>query len=282
MLLIKKTVEKYGYNPTELSKSSHKVVIFDCIRCHKEVELRIRYYSENYACNDCRKEITKEKNYKPKKLGLIKYDAPEFVLRQETYNKFGYYPEELSFGSDKKILWKCSLCMKDVIYESCARSIDKSTICISCVGRKHILKHNQTNREQGLAPSGKKLGEDMDNRRYKAKLWRRKWRATPVGQMINRLRVSLKRIQKGYTTKNLPYSVEEFVEHMQSKMELRENKCPICGIDFNLTGYDIEHKIPLSTANLPEEVLELFALENLDVMCPDCNQRIKRSQIWEY
>jgi 5-methylcytosine-specific restriction endonuclease McrA len=280
MLLIDKTKEKYGYDPTTLTPSSHKIVIFDCNKCHKEIELRIRYYREDYLCSDCKKETTKENNYKPKVLGLIKFNPPSIVLWQETFDKFGYYPEDLSNGSSRKVVWKCRC---GEISESEVKKIREGWSCVSCNQRQKATNRNKQMMDSGLAPNGLPLGfHDKDKARKNNREWYRKFRSTPVGQSINRLRVGLKRIQKGYSFKDLPYSPMELGYYIQQRLEFRNNKCPTCQKSFDDVGYDIDHKTPLSTANTPEEALKLFALDNLDVLCPDCNQFKKRNQVWDY
>lgn len=279
MLLVQETIDKYGYDPQNLASSSHKLVIFDCIRCGKQVEMRIRYYRDNYLCSECKKITTKEKNYKPKVLGLVQFNPPTCVLRQATYDRFGYYPEDLSSGSARKIIWHCPECNND--FESEAKAIREDFRCKNCNNRTKVYSRMDGQKQNGLAPNGKLLGIDQDNKRNTAKLWRRKWRSTPTGQAINRLRASLKRVEKGCTTKNLPYSAQEFANHVQERLEARNYLCPNCQINLN-DGFDIDHKTPLSTAKSPEEALLLFALDNLDVLCPDCNQFKKRNQVWEY
>ena len=55
----------------------------------------------------------------------------------------------------------------------------------------------------------------------------------------------------------------------------------MCLCDLHL-GYQIDHKVPLVTAKSEEEIVSLFALDNLSVLCPDCNMRVKRERLVEY
>ena len=54
---------------------------------------------------------------------LLTSEQKEGLLAQETFNKFGYWPEELTFGSMKKVIHKCNVCNKDreIIYRNFVR-----------------------------------------------------------------------------------------------------------------------------------------------------------------
>jgi DNA-directed RNA polymerase subunit RPC12/RpoP len=118
------------------------------------------------------------------------------VLHQETFNKFGYYPEEISHASSKEVAWKCLDCPK--ISFGREKDIKKGKRCLSCAQRIRTQNRNQQMKEQGLAPNGIVLGtRNKVGYREKHRLWRKKWRATPIGCLTNRLRVSLKRVHKG-------------------------------------------------------------------------------------
>jgi len=204
------------------------------------------------------------------------------VLHQETFDKFGYYPEEISHASSKEIAWSCLDC-KSVNY--CReKELKNGKKCLSCAQRIRTQNRNQQMKEQGLAPNGVALGtRNKDGYREKKRLWRKKWRSTPIGCLTNRLRVSLKRVHKGYSAKNLPYTAEEYTAHVLERLEARNYICPLCNIvpiDYNTC--DIDHVIPLSSAQTPEEALTLFNLANLDVLCPNCNQFIKADSILTY
>lgn len=59
------------------------------------------------------------------------------ILEQETYDKFGYYPSELSKGSNKKILVKCNDC--GVVREISKRNYTKAKypeLCSKCFHKK--------------------------------------------------------------------------------------------------------------------------------------------------
>lgn len=109
MLLINETIEKFGYNPSELSKGSDKLVIVKCDYCDttKEIKNNARSSSlKNYpkdACKKCagkkRKEILFEKygvettqaipevREKTKKTNLKKFGSESYFASQDGKKK---------------------------------------------------------------------------------------------------------------------------------------------------------------------------------------------------
>ena len=289
MLLIKETIDKYGYDPTTLTKGSHKNILFSCPQCGEINEIRIRYFTgDDYKCKRCTGNTGQTKK---EKIEYWKKTTNEFnnentllpnILNQETYDKYGYYAHEVKQGSHRPVLYRCADC--GTIKETRIRYIkSENHICSDCSNKIKAHNHNKEFKAKGLAPNGLVLGFHDEDKYRKTKCeWRKKWRSTPTGQAINRLRVSLKRLDKGYSTKNLPYTALEFANHIQERINARNNECPLCEKSFDDVGYNIDHKIPLCTANTPEEALELFSLYNLDVMCPECNQFVKGDKEMDY
>lgn len=89
----------------------------------------------------------------------------------------------------------------------------------------------------------------------------------------------------GYTKKSrtqeiLGCSFEEFKLHLESNFEswmTWENRGLYNG-DLNY-GWDIDHKIPLSSATTEEELIELNHYTNLQPLCSYINRNIKRDKI---
>jgi hypothetical protein len=104
MLLVQETIDKYGYDPNGLTNGSHKLVLFSCDKCGLIQENRLRYVQE--FCKECKIQATIDKNYKPKVLGIKKLEILPQMMVQETFNKFGYYPEDLSYGSHRNSGYK--------------------------------------------------------------------------------------------------------------------------------------------------------------------------------
>lgn len=89
----------------------------------------------------------------------------------------------------------------------------------------------------------------------------------------------------GYSKKTKTYEIlgcsfEEFKLHLESKFEewmTWENKGLYNG-DFNY-GWDIDHKIPLSSAETEEDIIRLNHYTNLQPLCSKINRDIKKDKL---
>lgn len=52
---------------------------------------------------------------------------------------------------------------------------------------------------------------------------------------------------------------------------LQDNKCPHCQISYDKCVLSIDHVIPLERAKTEQEIIDLFDLKNLNLMCKNCN-----------
>jgi 5-methylcytosine-specific restriction endonuclease McrA len=157
--------------------------------------------------------------------------------------------------------------------------------------RAALIRHNQRCKEMGLSPKGLPLVPDR-RRRYKEadkeratrqnREAQRSRRQTLIGKVSNRLRVALRKYLQGKGGfSQLPYTPTELQAHIQAKLDERQYLCPMCGASLE-EKFDIDHRIPLSNAKTVDEVGALFALSNLDVLCPPCNQHKKKTKHIEY
>lgn len=103
----------------------------------------------------------------------------------------------------------------------------------------------------------------------------------PINIYKNRLRSTLYHCSKGTIsfTKNLQYSSEELHNHLEAIRLKQNNRCPMCNISYDDVGFDIDHIIPTSSASNKSRLLVLFDLENLSLLCPNCNRHVKRDKI---
>jgi len=102
----------------------------------------------------------------------------------------------------------------------------------------------------------------------------------PIYIYQNRLRSALRHRlnrQKSFT-KHLPYSGRELCDYLEDVRRQQNNRCPMCKSDYDDVGYDIDHIIPTSSASNESELLALFSLENLSLLCPRCNRFVKRDR----
>lgn len=90
----------------------------------------------------------------------------------------------------------------------------------------------------------------------------------------HRLRVQLRqaiRNKKIGCFRFLPYSPKDLRKHLDDIKESQNNCCPSCNILYDISGFHIDHIIPLASAKTDEEILALFKLENLSLLCGPCN-----------
>lgn len=150
-------------------------------------------------------------------------------------------------------------------------------------GRCHTEEYKQRMRDLRLSgKTGKPLKTEQEKKeinRRRNTLWRRRERATLKGKLTNRLKVALRNCINGRRTWNiLPFTKEEFLSHIEGELQRYNYLCPLCHASIR-DHFDIDHRIPLSSAGDNEgELLKLFCLSNLSVLCPSCNQHKKKAQ----
>ncbi len=119
-----------------------------------------------------------------------------------------------------------------------------------------------------------------------AKKWRQKRRKIPIHNYIDRMRRAIRkafvRIGSGCKPgcfRHLSYSHKDLFDHIEGVRTEQKNRCPMCCKEYVGLGFDIDHVIPLCTAKTLEQVLGLFSLSNLSLLCPTCNRHVKRDKI---
>jgi len=80
-------------------------------------------------------------------------------------------------------------------------------------------------------------------------------------------------------SKHLPYGSRELCEHLNNILKVQNNCCPMCNKSYNDIKFDIDHIIPTSSAKTKEDLLKLFDLNNLSLLCFYCNRYVKRNKI---
>ena len=137
---------------------------------------------------------------------------------------------------------------------------DRRPICLAC--RKLI------DQKRSKSVHRKLLVNAAQRRRY----------SHPINNYANRLRRVLRFYSNGEISfsKHLGYSAEQLCSYLEDIRQEQNNCCPMYGVSYNETGFDIDHITPLFTATNMDEVLCLFALSNLSLLCPSCNRKTKR------
>lgn len=71
--------------------------------------------------------------------------------------------------------------------------------------------------------------------------------------------------------KDLGYSGLELKNHLDKIKNLQNNRCPVCLLSYDKVKSSIDHIIPTITAKSKEDVIKLFNLSNLWLLCKNCN-----------
>lgn len=79
--------------------------------------------------------------------------------------------------------------------------------------------------------------------------------------------------------RHMDFTPSELLAHLNQRLDTCNYVCPMCQVSDLHKGFDIDHIIPLSTAKTKDEVIRLSSLNNLDVLCPDCNRKVKRDRL---
>ncbi len=136
----------------------------------------------------------------------------------------------------------------------------RSPVCLMC-RKKWSKKHSR------------KLSSKLRNNKLQRERYKK-----PIHNYANRLRRTLRFYSHGSISfsKHLPYSAKQLCDHLENIKKQQNNKCPMCSVSYDVTGYDIDHVLPVFVATSREAILQLFALDNLSLLCPSCNRHIKR------
>ncbi len=116
----------------------------------------------------------------------------------------------------------------------------------------------------------------------KAKLKLRKYRKTELGKWSGRIRSRLRKMLKNTTGRFslLTYSPKELVSHLRNIRDRHNNKCPLCDRSYDDVKETIDHIVPLSTATNRQQILELFDLSNLSLLCDFCNKSKNNKEVY--
>jgi len=214
-------------------------------------------------------------------IAIAKKSRPNSVLLvEETKSVFGYDPITLSKSDKRKVVRMCGGCGEHQV----VRLDHFYKLCMSCASHLDWKVKVEAYKELGLTPTGR----DASSLREKSNAWRRAFDAdrkvSEVGRLRGILYATLGQMIKGDVAKsrNLPYTAFELKEHIRQEIEKFGGCCPMCGVEFSVSGYDIDHKVPTSLAKTVEEMQTAFELNNLSVLSPDCNRRVKKAKIIVY
>lgn len=143
---------------------------------------------------------------------------------------------------------------------------DKAISCSLC-DQERIKNFNKTDR-------GRELKRIRDRKQYQ----------NPKNRFIKNIRNRLNQCYYGLTVRfiDLNYSGEELRDHLLKIKDQQTNKCPGCQRDYDEIGFTIEHIVPVSSGKSKEEIINLFNLNNLSLMCKNCNSSKNDSNFQEW
>ena len=144
------------------------------------------------------------------------------------------------------------------------------------LGRERKIRRIQMLHALGMGLNGQPFrGRDPVKQKAKQLRAQAKGRLCPDRRYLARLRGfirnSMRKREWGRTP--LPISPRSLRTYIDLKLSEHERRCPACRVSLDLTGFHIDHIIPLASASDKEELLRLCDLDNLDVLCPRCNLR---------
>jgi len=158
-------------------------------------------------------------------------------------------------------------------------------IIIKKLSNNRVISRCETHGEtEHYYYNNKKIASCMQCKRLNSN----KWRKLPINNFAENLRSLIKhafkkihnkngKLIQGRCFKNLDYTPIQLYNYLNNIQNLQNNKCPYCDVSYDKCKISIDHVIPLSTAKTTQEVIDLFDLKNLNLMCKNCN-----SQKWKH
>lgn len=188
--------------------------------------------------------------------------------------------EKSEFNKDNsqkdKLHIRCRSCIKEINKECYEKNREK---------RNEINTKYRENHSEKIKEYNKKYRENYKPKRNEKE--RLKIQNDPLYKLSVNIRSLIRQSfkKKGYkkntkTYKILDCSFEKFKKHLQKQFKTWmswDNYGKYTG-EFN-EGWDIDHKIPLSSATTEEELIKLCHYDNLQPLCSKVNREIKRDKI---
>lgn len=106
-------------------------------------------------------------------------------------------------------------------------------------------------------------------------------RKNGINKYKHRIQSQLRNLYGGKIgfSKDLPYTAKELTSYLDNILAQQNSHCPMCHVSYNINPFDIDHIMPKCIANNKEELIYLYRLENLTLLCFKCNRFIKRDKI---
>jgi len=175
------------------------------------------------------------------------------------------------------------------------------TVALASCPKHGICKHQINKKNNGLrcqlcakfcAKKRDEIEEIRIKRKERERKWRKKWLENPINKFAHNLRHrmgdGLKRISKNNALKtkgcfrHLSYGIKDLFNHLENIKKLQNNKCPSCKVCYDKCKISIDHIIPLATAKTEKEIIDLFDLKNLSLLCKNCNSSKNDNNLHEW
>jgi len=212
----------------------------------------VQWFRENYpiyGVDYCAEQLNRTKSAifnKAFEIGLFSGSGKRKLKQRRIICRLG----------DNRVLVQCKRHGKTVHYDWSGKSLR----CSKCA-QEYYKQWRKTEK-------GKILRNESCNKR----------RRDPLVNYADRLRNRLnhcyrcKSIYKRQGCfRHLSYSPQQLYDHLEKIRAIQQNKCPVCGINYDDQDFTIDHIIPLATAINEMEILKLFDLDNLSLLCLSCN-----------
>lgn len=247
--------------------------------CHKATKLNLKFNPKHWT----KEEINILKEFYPENGPIwcaTKLNRPLRQIKQKirylglhTKNRNGKAPREIIYKIDETTVISC--CPSHGICKHYKRRRDNNLTCCSC--------HSSLQKRRNKTEEG----------RLKMREVGRKWREKPINRFAANLRKRMWESFNGILKngcqrargcfRHLDYTPVELYNYLENIKNLQNNKCPYCCTSYDKCIMSIDHIVPLAIAKTEKEIINLFDLKNLSLLCKDCNSSKNDSDLhkWE-
>jgi hypothetical protein len=171
------------------------------------------------------------------------------------------------------------------------KKLDGNKVLCECKKHGIVAHYNRPRQSLSCSLCVSEKGKTEEGRR-KSRINSRKRQKNPINRLAHNLRSILynsfkRKLRNGFRHtrgcfRNLDYTPVELFNYLENIKKLQNNECPSCKTDYNKCIMSIDHIIPLATAQTEQEIINLFDLKNLSLLCRGCNSSKNDSNLQEW